>query len=143
VDAIKILGISESPLSLTDIYASVSVVSTAGGIALFVGVVRSADHGRAVTSLGYSAHPSAESSLREIVEKAVGQYEIHAVSAVHRTGELGIGDTAVIVAVACPGRAEAFVACRQIIDDIKHDVPIWKSQLFVDGEAEWVGIEDG
>jgi molybdopterin synthase catalytic subunit len=54
----------------------------------------------------------------------------------------GIGDTAVIVAVACPHRADAFAACRQIIDDLKHDVPIWESQLFVDGEAEWVGIGD-
>jgi molybdopterin synthase catalytic subunit len=142
VDAVKILGITENPLSLADIYASVSGVSTAGGIALFVGVVRSEDHGRAVTSLGYSAHPSAESVLREVVEKAVAQYAIHAVSAVHRTGDLGIGDTAVIVAVACPGRADAFTACRQIIDDIKHDVPIWKNQIFADGEAEWVGIGD-
>jgi len=108
---------------------------------LFAGVVRDEDEGRAVTDLGYSAHPSVETYLREVVEKAIAQYPIRAVSAVHRIGDLKVGDIAVIVAVACPKRGEAFDACRQIIDQIKDTVPIWKHQRFADGDAEWVGAE--
>ncbi len=135
------LGVGETPLSVADVYASVSDVPSAGGIALFVGVVRNEDEGRAVTDLGYSAHPSVETYLREVVEKATTQYPIHAVSAVHRIGDLKIGEIAVIVAVACPKRGAAFDACRDIIDQIKDTVPIWKRQKFADGGSEWVGAE--
>jgi molybdopterin synthase catalytic subunit len=135
------LGVGETPLSVADVYASVSDVPSAGGIALFVGVVRNEDEGHGVTELGYSAHPTVETSLREVVEKAMSQYPIHAVSAVHRIGALKVGEIAVIVAVACPKRAEAFDACRQIIDQIKDTVPIWKRQRFTDGGSEWVGAE--
>jgi len=135
------LGVGEAPLSVADVYWSVCDVPAAGGIALFAGVVREEDEGRAVTDLGYSAHPSVEVSLRDVVEKAISQYPIHAVSAVHRIGDLKIGDIAVIVAVACAKRGEAFDACRQIIDQIKDAVPIWKYQRFADGNAEWVGAE--
>jgi molybdopterin synthase catalytic subunit len=108
---------------------------------LFVGVVRDEDEGKAVAELGYSAHPTVDTYLREVVEKAITTYPIHAVSAVHRIGDLKIGDIAVIVAVACPKRGEAFDACREIIDQIKETVPIWKHQRFVDGTAEWPGAE--
>jgi molybdopterin synthase catalytic subunit len=142
VNPVKVIGISEEPLVPADIYASVSAEPSAGGIAFFVGAVRDHDHGRAVSQLRYSAHPSAADILRDVVEKAVAEYPVHAVSAVHRIGNLQIGDAAVIVAVACAGRADAFAACRKIIDDIKHEVPIWKDQRFTNGEQEWVGIED-
>jgi len=135
------LGVGETPLSVADVYASVSDVPSAGGIALFVGVVRNEDEGRGVTELGYSAHPTVETSLREVVEKAISQYPIQAISAVHRIGDLKIGEIAVIVAVACPKRGEAFDACRQVIDQIKDTVPIWKRQRFTDGDSEWVGAE--
>ena len=141
MDVIRILSVSEAPLSVPDIYASVSGVPSAGGIAMFVGVVRDEDEGRAVTDLGYSAHPDVEAYLYQVVGKAVSQYPIHAVSAVHRIGDLKIGEIAVIVAVACPRRGEAFDACRQIVEEIKHAVPIWKHQRFADGDAEWVGAE--
>ena len=136
---IKLLRISEEPLSVADVYASVSGVPSAGGIALFSGVVRDEDAGRGVSELGYLAHPTAEAALREVVEKAAAEYPIRAVSAVHRVGDLRIGDIAVIVAVACRSRAEAFAACHQIIDQLKESVPIWKHQRFTDGDAEWVG----
>src|SRR5260221_7827057 len=138
---IRMLGVGETPLSVADVYASVSDVPSAGGIALFVGVVRHEDEGRGVTELGYSAHPAVETALREVVDKAISQYPIRAVSAVHRIGDLKIGEIAVIVAVACPKRGEAFDACHQIIDQIKDTVPIWKRQRFTDGDTEWVGAE--
>jgi molybdopterin synthase catalytic subunit len=140
MDEIKLLGIHTEPLSLPAVYSSVCKVPSAGGIAVFSGVVRNEDEGRGVEQLGYTCHPDAERYLREVVEKAIGQYPIHAVSAVHRIGDLQIGEEAVIVAVACPRRAEAFHACHQIVDDIKESVPIWKNQRFSDGSAEWVGV---
>jgi molybdopterin synthase catalytic subunit len=141
MDVIRMLGVGDAPLSVADVYASVADVPSAGGIDLFVGVVRNEDEGRAVTDLGYSAHPDVMNYLREVVEKAATQYPIHAVSAVHRIGDLKIGEIAVIVAVACPKRGEAFDACRQIVDQIKETVPIWKRQQFTDGGTEWVGAE--
>jgi molybdopterin synthase catalytic subunit len=135
------LGVGESPLSVADVYASVSDVPSAGGIALFAGVVRDVDQGRAVTDLNYSAHPTVDERLREVVDRAIATYPIKAVSVVHRVGDLKIGDIAVIVAVACQGRAAAFDACRTIIDQIKDSVPIWKNQQFTDGDSEWVGAQ--
>lgn len=135
------LGIGDAPLSVADVYASVCDVASAGGIALFVGVVRDEDQGKSVTDLSYSAHPTAEARLREVIDRAISDYPIKAVSAVHRVGDLKIGEIAVIVAVACPRRAEAFEACRIIVDEIKLTVPIWKNQHFVDGDSEWVGAE--
>ena len=141
MDAVRLLAVGEAPLSVGPVYESVADEPSAGGIALFSGVVRNQDEGRAVTDLSYSAHPSVEERLREVVEKAIAHYPIRAVSAVHRIGDLKVGDIAVIVAVACPKRGEAFDACRQIIDDIKETVPIWKNQKFTDGGTEWVGAE--
>lgn len=135
------LAVGDTPLSVSDVYASVCDVPSAGGIALFVGVVRDEDEGRAVTDLSYSAHPSVEVRLREVVSKAVAEFPVKAVSAVHRVGDLKIGDIAVIVAVACPKRGEAFDACRVIVDQIKFTVPIWKNQHFAEGDSEWVGAE--
>ncbi len=56
----------------------------------------------------------------------------------HRVGDLEVGDLAVVVAVSCPHRAEAFDACRALIDELKQTVPIWKHQQFAGGESEWV-----
>ena len=67
------------------------------------------------------------------------EFGVLALAAVHRVGDLDIGDLAVVVAVSCPHRGEAFEACRQLIDTLKHEVPIWKHQRFADGSSEWVG----
>jgi molybdopterin synthase catalytic subunit len=141
MDVIRVLGVGETPLSVPEIYASVENTPAAGGIALFSGVVREENDGRPVTELRYSAHPSVEDRLREVVQDAVGKYPVKAVSAVHRTGDLKIGDIAIIVAVACPRRVQAFEACAEIVDKIKHTVPIWKHEQFADGTAQWVGAE--
>src|ERR1700722_13203489 len=111
---IMMLGVGETPLSVANVYASVSDVPSAGGIALFAGVVRNEDEGRGVIQLSYSAHPTVEDSLRRVIQEAAVKYPIRAVSAVHRIGDLDIGDIAVIVAVACPKRGEAFDACHEI-----------------------------
>jgi molybdopterin synthase catalytic subunit len=139
--SIRMLRIDQTPLSVADVYASVADTPSTGGIDLFVGVVRNEDGGRGVIELDYSAHPKAETFLREVVDRAIGKYPIHAVSAVHRTGLLKVGEISVIVAVACPKTAEAFEACHEIIHGIKTSVPIWKHQRFIEGHSEWVGSE--
>ncbi|AXI79359.1 molybdenum cofactor biosynthesis protein MoaE [Peterkaempfera bronchialis] len=137
-DPIRLLAIRDTPLSLDEVYAAVGDPA-AGGTAVFVGTVRDHDGGRSVTSLAYSAHPSAERELRRVAEKVVADFPVLGLAAVHRVGDLAVTDTAVIVAVSCPHRAEAFAACRQLVDELKHEVPIWKHQVFTDGEEEWVG----
>lgn len=137
-EAIRLAEIRESALAPEEILAAVDD-PTAGGSALFVGTVRNADGGRAVRGLQYSAHPSAAVRLREVAEKVVADHDVVRLAAVHRVGDLAIGDLAVVVAVSCGHRGEAFTACRALIDGIKAEVPIWKHQVFTDGSTEWVG----
>jgi molybdopterin synthase catalytic subunit len=138
-DVIRLIGIRDTPLSVDEVLAAVRDRG-AGGTAVFVGTVRDEDHRRAVTRLSYSAHPSVEQELRRVMEKVAGDYPARALAAVHRVGDLEIGDLAVVVAAACPHRGEAFEACRRLIDDLKAQVPIWKHQVFTDGDDEWVGM---
>ncbi|MGW4290867.1 molybdenum cofactor biosynthesis protein MoaE [Streptomyces sp. NPDC004673] len=135
---VRLLALRDTPLTLDEVYGAVGD-DAAGGTALFVGTVRDHDGGKSVSSLEYSAHPSAEQELRRVAEEIAAEFPVRALAAVHRTGLLAIGDIAVITAVSCPHRAEAFAACRKLIDTLKHDVPIWKRQIFTDGATEWVG----
>ncbi len=137
-DPIRLLAIRDTPLSVDEVFRAVGD-DAAGGTALFVGTVRDHDGGAGVDSLGYSSHPSAEAELRRVAEKVAAGFPVRAMAAVHRVGDLEVGDLAVVVAVSCPHRAEAFEACRQLIDDLKSEVPIWKHQKFSDGTEEWVG----
>jgi molybdopterin synthase catalytic subunit len=130
--------ISSTPITAADCLAAVSE-RAAGGIGVFVGVVRNNDHERAVQSLSYEAHPSAESTLALVCEEITASHDVVAVAAEHRTGDLAIGDVAVVVAVSAEHRAQALDATRDLIDAIKGGVPIWKRQLFSDGTEEWVG----
>jgi len=136
---VRLLDVRETPLSVDEVLAAVADRS-AGGIALFIGTVRDHDGGRAVTQLGYSAHPSVLDAMRVVADRVVEQHAPIALAAVHRVGDLEIGDLAVVVAVAAAHRGAAFDAARQLIDDLKHDVPIWKHQRFVDSDPEWVGV---
>ncbi|GAA0406335.1 molybdopterin biosynthesis protein MoeE [Acrocarpospora corrugata] len=138
MDVIRLLEIRDTPLSVDEVLRAVAD-HAAGGTSLFVGTVREQDEGRPVTRLSYSAHPSAVAELRRVAEKVAADFPVTALAAVHRVGDLDLGDVAVVVAVACPHRAEAFAASRRLIDDLKREVPIWKNQLFTDGSAEWVG----
>ncbi|WP_431042328.1 molybdenum cofactor biosynthesis protein MoaE [Streptomyces sp. P1-3] len=137
-DPIRLLAIRDTALSVDEVFGAVGDDS-AGGTALFVGTVRDHDGGADVAALGYSAHPTAEAELRRVAEKVAADFPVRALAAVHRVGELAIGDLAVVVAVSCPHRAEAFEACRRLIDDLKREVPIWKHQKYADGTEDWVG----
>jgi molybdopterin synthase catalytic subunit len=129
--------ILQTPLSVDDVLASVGD-ARAGGQVVFVGTVRDHDDGRSVTRLDYTAHPSAAAELRAVVQEAAARPGVVLASAVHRVGDLAIGDLAVVAACSAAHRAEAFEACAQLIEDLKHRVPIWKEQRFADGSSEWV-----
>ena len=136
---VRLLDIRDTPLSVDEVFRAVAHPA-AGGTAVFVGAVRGQDGGRAVTDLGYSAHPSALDELRTVTDEVAAAHDVVAVAAVHRVGDLAVGDLAVVVAVSCAHRGEAFVACRALIDELKSRVPIWKHQVFADGDEEWVGL---
>ena len=138
MNVVRLAELRDTALSVDEVLTAVAD-SGAGGIDLFVGVVRDHDVRREVTQLSYSAHPSAEAELRIIAEKVAADFDVRALAAVHRLGDLDVGDVAVVVAAACLHRAEAFEACRALIDNLKQGVPIWKHQLFSDGSSEWVG----
>jgi molybdopterin synthase catalytic subunit len=137
-DVIRLVDIREEPLSIEEVYSSV-VDQTAGAVDLFIGTVRAEDRGREVVGLGYTAHPTAIERLREVAEQVAETHAIRALGAVHRVGDLSVGDIAVIVAVSTGHRAAAFGACQQLIDTLKATLPIWKHQIFRDGTDEWVG----
>jgi molybdopterin synthase catalytic subunit len=139
VSVIRLVAIRDAELSVDEVRAAVAGPG-AGGIALFVGAVRDTDHDQGVTGLSYSAHPSAEAELGRVAELVAEKFKsVVGIAVVHRTGDLEVGDLAVVAAVACPHRSEAFDACRELIDVLKASVPIWKHQRFTDGTAEWVG----
>ncbi|WP_416875342.1 molybdenum cofactor biosynthesis protein MoaE [Kitasatospora sp. SC0581] len=137
-DPIRLLAIRDTPLSLDEVYEAVGD-DAAGGTTVFVGTVRDHDGGKSVSALEYSCHPTAEQELRRVAEKVAADFPVRALAAVHRVGRLEITDKAVIVAVSCAHRGEAFAAARRLIDDLKREVPIWKHQVFSDGAEEWVG----
>ena len=136
---VRLFDIRDTPLSVDEVFRAVADPA-AGGTAVFVGTVRGHDGGRSVTDLGYSAHPSALDELRTVAAEVAAAHDVVAVAAVHRVGDLAVGDLAVVVAVSCAHRGEAFVACRALIDELKSRVPIWKHQVFADGDEEWVGL---
>ena len=138
MNVVRLIAVRDSELSVDEVRAAVADPA-AGGLALFAGAVRDTDHDRDVTGLSYSAHPSAEAELRRVAEVIAEKFPVLGIAAVHRVGDLEIGDLAVVVAVSCPHRAEAFDACRALIDLLKASVPIWKHQRFAEGDSEWVG----
>lgn len=135
--AVRLVEIRTEPLDVAELTAAVADPA-AGGVDVFLGMVRDHDHGRAVTALEYTAHPSAVEQLADVAAEVADEFGSVAVAAVHRVGPLEIGDIAVICAVSAAHRPEAFDATRALIDRLKERVPIWKHQRYEDGTEEWV-----
>ena len=113
-----------------------------GGFVTFEGWVRNRNDGQDVTLLEYQAYERL--ALKEgerIMAEALERFPFEAAACVHRVGALEIGDLAVWVAVSSVHRDEAFKACRYIIDEVKHRVPIWKKEHYVNGDSGWVNCE--
>lgn len=137
-DGVALAVVTEEPLDAAAVEHAVLSVGD-GALVTFRGVIRNHDGGHAVEALDYSAHPDAAAFLREACARTAATSGL-VVGAAHRVGALGIGDVALVAAVAAPHRAEAFAACSALVDDIKASVPIWKRQHAPDGTSEWVGL---
>ena len=133
--------ITEEPLSADAIARAVSAPA-AGGVAVFLGVVRDNTAGRRVVALEYEAHvPMAEAKLKEIGEAVYERWPgVRQVAILHRIGRLQVGEASVAIGVSAAHRQEAFEACQYAIDTVKRIVPIWKREMFEDGSA-WVGLQ--
>jgi molybdopterin synthase catalytic subunit len=133
--------ITTEPIDVEDLYCVV-LRDRDGAVVTFHGVVREySDSGRAVRYLEYEAYPEmAEAQMRAIGAEIKRRWDIDDVAMVHRIGRLEIGEASVVIAVAAPHRGEAFDACEYAIDTLKATVPIWKKEVFADGEV-WVGLQ--
>ena|SRR5579863_8194998 len=132
-----LIQITHQPLDRNALIASVAYPSV-GGIAVFEGVVRDNARGKQIRYLEYDVYPEmAVQQIRSIVAEAQQRWGAEHIAVAHRIGRLEIGEASVIIVVATPHRAQAFDACRYIIDTLKTTVPIWKKEVATNGE-EWV-----
>jgi molybdopterin synthase catalytic subunit len=112
----------------------------AGAIDIFIGTTRDRSNGKNVERLYYEAYePMALGKMEDIRRDVMRRWKVHAVSMVHRTGEVPVGEASVVIAVSSSHRREAFESCRYCIDRLKEIVPIWKRERFADGTEEWSG----
>jgi molybdopterin synthase catalytic subunit len=135
--AVRLVDVRDRPLDVAEVTAAVSDPA-AGGVTVFVGAVRDHDSGQDVLRLEYTGHPTAQARLADVAAEVAEEFDVVAVAAVHRVGNLQIGDLAVVSAVSAAHRDTAFEASRALIDRLKQRVPIWKHQVFADGTDEWV-----
>jgi molybdopterin synthase catalytic subunit/molybdopterin converting factor small subunit len=130
--------LSEGPLDLGAVVAEVAGVE-AGALATFQGTVRRRSRGRDVIALEYEAYEGmAEDVMAEIADEVKAKYDLSDVAISHRLGRVEIGETSVVIAVSAPHRHDALAACKDVIDELKERVPLWKKELYEDGE-EWIG----
>ncbi|MDE2484237.1 MAG: molybdenum cofactor biosynthesis protein MoaE [candidate division NC10 bacterium] len=132
------LEITDQPISLEPLVSAVKR-SSSGAVATFLGVVREQTRGRQVRYLEYEAYREmAILKMREIADEIRRKWEVDEIAMAHRVGRLQIGDASVAIAISAPHRREALAACVYAIDRLKEVVPIWKKEVWTDGE-EWVG----
>jgi molybdopterin synthase catalytic subunit/molybdopterin converting factor small subunit len=130
--------LSAEPLSLD---AAVDEVRSdrAGAIATFTGTTRLQSRGRTVLHLDYEAYEEmAEQAMAQIAEELKGRYDLCEIAIHHRTGRVDIGEASVVIAVSAPHRQDALAACKEAIDMLKEQVPLWKKEFYESGE-EWIG----
>lgn len=133
----ELIHLTNEPLSTEVVTALVSEPAY-GGIDVFIGTVRDQTKGKKVQRLEYEAYePMALSEMGKIAQQVKQKWPQSSIAIHHRIGNLAIGEAAVIIAVATPHRDQAFVACKYAIDTLKEQVPIWKKEIFEDGEV-WV-----
>ena len=134
---VPIAAMSTQPL---DVAAHTAAVAdpAGGAIVSFTGVVRDHDHGRSVTALEYSAHPTAAAVVAQVAAEFAVRDGVLAIAVTHRLGDLVVGDLAIVVAVSAAHRQTAFTVCAELVDEVKKRLPVWKRQRFADGTDEWV-----
>ena len=139
---VLVCEVRQTPLSVDEVLQAVEHPS-AGGIVIFMGVVRDHADGKSVSRLEYESHPAlAPKEMRRVLESVALDHAGARFAATHRIGTLNVGDRAVVLAVSAPHREEAFSACRAAIDRIKETVPIWKREWDIEGTPHWVNLEE-
>jgi molybdopterin synthase catalytic subunit len=129
--------VTDKPIVMQSLNDSVKTMQ-AGAVATFCGDVRDNDSDKAVTSLTYEVHPTAQKVIEEISQRIASKHEILNAAVAHRYGPIPIGETAFAVVVSAVHRGPAFAACEEIVSTVKAELPIWKYQVFADGTTEWV-----
>lgn len=130
--------LTEEPIDAGALIAEVAD-DRAGAIATFLGTTRARSRGRTVLHLEYEAYEGmAEKVMAELAEVLLARYELCKIAIAHRVGRVGIGETSVAIAVSAPHREHALAACKEAIDTLKVDVPLWKKEVYEGGE-EWIG----
>ena len=130
--------LSDEPLSLDAVVDEVRS-DEAGAIATFVGTTRVHSRGRTVERLEYEAYAGmAEQVMADIADELKRRYDVREIAIHHRTGTVDIGEASVVIAVSAPHRQDALAACKDAIDTLKEQVPLWKKEIYEGGE-EWIG----
>ena len=135
--SVVLCAVTDQPLDVAA-HEAAAASAEGGASVTFCGVVRRSDHGREVVELEYQAHPSAGGVLAGIAEKFAAEPDVLSVAVSHRVGTLAIGDVALVAVVSTAHRREAFEACARLVEQVKHELPVWKRQVFADGSDEWV-----
>ena len=129
------------PLSIEALAAEVASPSC-GARALFVGTVRDENDGREVVAIDYSAYSAmAEAVLERIVAELEAAAPGLRIALRHRLGRVAVGETSIVIAAASPRRDAAFAAVRQALERVKSEAPIWKRELYSEGDAAWREVE--
>lgn len=133
--------LSAGPLVPADLVAAVDD-PRAGAVATFVGQVRDHDPGvdGRVVALEYSAHPDAAAVLARLADEAGARDGVLQVALAHRVGRLAVGEPALVAVVATAHRALAFDVCRDLVEAVKAELPVWKRELLADGSHVWAGL---
>jgi molybdopterin synthase catalytic subunit len=134
---LDLVAVSSEPLDVAG-HEKAATHPSGGASVTFAGVVRNDDAGRRVVELEYQAYPSAERVLRGIAEEFAAEPGVLALAVSHRVGTLTVGDAALVAAVTTAHRGEAFDTCTRLVERVKHELPVWKRQVFADGSDEWV-----
>lgn len=129
--------LTTDPIDITAVARRV-IPPECGATVTLDGYVRKFTNGRETLHLFYEAYePMALKEMQKLIDQAKGEFEIANIGIVHRLGKLEIGETSVVISVAAPHRKAAFAACEWLIRELKRTVPIWKKEVYADGE-EWV-----
>jgi len=130
--------LTRSPISVDVLLAEVSS-SACGGTCLFLGTVRNGPDEQGVTAIEYSAYEEmVEAEFGRLLADARGRWPEARIAVRHRLGTIPVGEASIAIAAAAPHRAQAFEACRYVIEEVKRRVPVWKKELRVDGTEVWV-----
>lgn len=130
--------IQDTPLRVES-FAPIQQFPQCGGIGVFIGTVRNHHDGQSVQALKYTAYaPVAEKMIRQIEQDIQQKHQVHYVRVIHRVGYLDIGEKAILAIAYAEHRREAFTACEEAVERVKHEVPVWKEEFYLDGTSQFV-----